>query len=1273
MKKVIFTGLFALLLAGCSSKSQKTALDYSLQANEYKMKSTTEGITFAENGVFKSGVDLNVDHLLNLFSVNHILDPLYSRVGKDATVQASLLTPFLVSAVLSGWSFNPVSPKTGGITFTFGIIGEENGNEPAGPTAELIKSGLVNLMQLVVVDHETKEIVAFNEIIRKKGDTKAAFKMESIKFGKIYDIMLLMGHAERDYETEKENENENYVYKKNTAPTLLAVGFNKKMEITGSEKSITMIMWPLVVYTKFTTTDEIISEESRTVTPTTNDGKPETVALPPLNWTTSWTVAKSGFDYLEAANLGVKLFRADTGIVWKSDGSVDKKTLGERSGNVINVDVNDYTFGKGIGIAGSANFKLMYTPFSLDDTKWTNVRSEGAPVWIIRNGLNDLAQNDNTDFAKFSKANGDINGNGAVRFVVGAKVDAGTQPSSEPNQDLLIKDGKFKNFAEESFAANIGFATAGYSNTADVYYAVVNHTSNPTYADYTGYLGPHETGSYNKEINLAGVNANDYPDVYVLLIQDGSISAPERIWTFVPVTNITVTPETVTAGTTDTQLSGTVEPDNATNSEITWELVSPTEKGVSVTKSGYLSINLEDYTANDDVVVRATIANGEEPGKPYTQEFPINVFVPVSNITVTPATVVAGPTVTQLSGAVTPLNATNSEITWELVSPEGKGVSVSPTGSLSINLENYTGNDVVVVRATIDNGEEPGKPYTEELYLGVFVPVNKIDLTSAAKITKGQTLSLSGAVAPNNATNKTITWTLSAGSTGVTLIDNTLYATAANVQSGTVTVTASIANGTIPGEDYTKEFVITVQPTVTGVSLPASASVDVNGILSLSATIEPSGAEYQSVSWSSNNDKATVSGSDLSATVTGQAAGDATITVTVTNADGSQVTAICTVTVKAIAVTGVTLSSSTLYLKVDDESTLSATVSPDYATNKSVEWSSNNGVATVNSSGKVTGKTAGTSIITVTTADGKKTATCTVKVISISLPTTLSVNEGESKTLSPTIIPSDVGGIVTWSSNNTSVATVTSSGSVYGVRAGTTTANITVTLKINGKEFKSTCTVTVNPKAVPKVTSVTLNKTTAYIDVNGTLDLTATITGESGFEYNIRWMSERPEYATVNNTTPTSSTSTTTTARVTGANNGLGETIIYAEIKNSTQTYLPQCRVYVTKFATGIGNISWTETNTYLDGNLIAQLYCQPVPSDAECTMSWTIKSGSNVIRFKRELSTWVGNKKILEGVEYELIGMGTAVITTTVTNVDGTTKTVDHTLHVLDPALRPR
>ena len=82
-----------------------------------------------------------------------------------------------------------------------------------------------------------------------------------------------------------------------------------------------------------------------------------------------------------------------------------------------------------------------------------------------------------------------------------------------------------------------------------------------------------------------------------------------------------------------------------------------------------------------------------------------------------------------------------------------------------------------------------------------------------------------------------------------------------------------------------------------------------------------------------------------------------------------------------VPVTGVTMNPTTASIAVNATSQLTATVAPSNATNKNVTWStSSSTVATVSSTGLVTGKVAGTATITVTTADGSKTATCAVTV-----------------------------------------------------------------------------------------------------------------------------------------------------------------------------------------------------------------------------------------------------------------------------------------------------
>lgn len=84
---------------------------------------------------------------------------------------------------------------------------------------------------------------------------------------------------------------------------------------------------------------------------------------------------------------------------------------------------------------------------------------------------------------------------------------------------------------------------------------------------------------------------------------------------------------------------------------------------------------------------------------------------------------------------------------------------------------------------------------------------------------------------------------------------------------------------------------------------------------------------------------------------------------------------------KVVSVTGVSLNESSITLDVGGSKTLTATVTPEAATNKKVRWTSDNEtVATVSEDGVVTAVAGGTAVITATTHDGLFTASCTVTV-----------------------------------------------------------------------------------------------------------------------------------------------------------------------------------------------------------------------------------------------------------------------------------------------------
>ena len=174
-----------------------------------------------------------------------------------------------------------------------------------------------------------------------------------------------------------------------------------------------------------------------------------------------------------------------------------------------------------------------------------------------------------------------------------------------------------------------------------------------------------------------------------------------------------------------------------------------------------------------------------------------------------------------------------------------------------------------------------------------------------------------------------------------------------------------------------------------------------------------------------------------------------------------------------IPVDSVSISKTTITLVEGDSETLSVTVSPSTATNKSVSWSSSRpDVATVDEDGKVTAVKAGAASITVITTDGSKTAKCDVTVEPRPIPvsgisldkSSLELVEDEEASLIATIAPSDASNkTFTWSSSNTQIATVDDGGKVKAIAPGT--ATITATTADGGKT--ATCAVSVEAKPIP--------------------------------------------------------------------------------------------------------------------------------------------------------------------------------------------------------------
>ena len=296
---------------------------------------------------------------------------------------------------------------------------------------------------------------------------------------------------------------------------------------------------------------------------------------------------------------------------------------------------------------------------------------------------------------------------------------------------------------------------------------------------------------------------------------------------------------------------------------------------------------------------------------------------------------------------------------------------------------------------------------------------------------------------------------------------------------------------------------------------PSRIEIIEGGSAVLSASVSPEAASDRAVAWSSSD--RSVATVDKAGTVHGLRPGTATVTAT---AEGKSGTCAVTVKAKAVNVTEVTLDRTELTLTEGETETLTATVKPDNADNRKVTWSSDKtDVATVDGAGRVIAVKAGEAVITVTTEDGGRTATCKVTVKAKAVPVTgvsldrteLTLTEGEAETLTATVRPDNADNRkVTWSSDNTDVATVGGDGRVTAVKAGE--AVVTVTTEDGGKT--ATCKVTVKAKTVP-VTGVEVNPWAVTLSVRGTSKLSYTIRPADATNQNVKWESESPSVATV--------------------------------------------------------------------------------------------------------------------------------------------------------------
>lgn len=418
----------------------------------------------------------------------------------------------------------------------------------------------------------------------------------------------------------------------------------------------------------------------------------------------------------------------------------------------------------------------------------------------------------------------------------------------------------------------------------------------------------------------------------------------------------------------------------------------------------------------------------------------------------------------------------------------------------------------------------------------------------------GEQIQLTTTVLPSNATDKTVTW--SSSNPAVAIVNNGKVVA---VGEGTAVIFAKTRDG-----GFTAACTVNVKLNVhvDGLTLNKESHTfkAFGEQLQLIANVSPSNATNKRVKWNTSNASvATVEDGVVTAVSNGEAV------VTATTEDGG-FSAKCRVYVNVtIPVETITLDKNDLkFTRIGEEHTLTATITPSNATDKSIVWNTSNpAVATVDN-GKVVAVGDGSAVILATTKDGGHTAMCQVSVVT-DVPVekiTLSQTDltfthiGDEQTLTATVYPDNATDkTLKWTSSNPTVATV-EDGKVTAVGNGE--ADITVAAA--GSDAKAVCIVKVF--VVVPVTGIELDRTTIeFENIGETILLNAQVLPEDATNKNVSWKSSDEKVAVVN--------------RGQVVSTGFGSAVVFATTEDGD--FMATCRVDVVTGISGIENDSEIE------------------------------------------------------------------------------------------------
>ena len=318
-----------------------------------------------------------------------------------------------------------------------------------------------------------------------------------------------------------------------------------------------------------------------------------------------------------------------------------------------------------------------------------------------------------------------------------------------------------------------------------------------------------------------------------------------------------------------------------------------------------------------------------------------------------------------LTETIQPYDTSNKKVTW---SSSDDNIAKVDTNGLVIAIA--VGEAIITVTTTDGSNLSTTCKVTVVPTLATSIELDKTEISLEAT----QTATLVATVLPELTTNKSVTW--SSSNESIATVDE--YGVVTAIAVGEATITATTNDGT----NLSASCKVIVNPTLaTSITLDKTeVELEATQTATLVATVLPELTTNKSVTWSSSNESiATVNNNGE---VTAIAVGEAVITVT--TADGTDLSATCKVTVVPTLAVSIEVTPNSVEAEENSEVQLSVNILPENATYKSVEWSSSNdAIASVNANGLVKIRKEGNVVITATTTDGTNlSATCSINVYS---------------------------------------------------------------------------------------------------------------------------------------------------------------------------------------------------------------------------------------------------------------------------------------------------